>query len=107
MAEAEQAEGNGMAAAAASDTISQVRELLFGETQRRNDSQAARLQKLIDELESRLAARLDRLEARVASLAEAVDDDRRQSLATVGKELASLGQQIAKLGDQAGRARSG
>jgi len=40
-------------------TIDQVRELLFGETQRQNDTRAEDLQKIVDELEAKLSRRLD------------------------------------------------
>jgi DNA-binding transcriptional MerR regulator len=88
-------------------TIGQIRELLFGETQRRNDDQAQQLKHLIDALEARLTERLDKLDARVKALAEAADDDRRQNLSDLGKELGALAAQITKLGDKPGRARSG
>lgn len=99
-------EAAGVASPEEGSTISQIRELLFGETQRKNDGQAQQLRQLIDALEAKLTARLDQLDARVKALAEASDDDRRQSLADLGRELGSLAGQITKLGQQAGRARS-
>lgn len=87
-------------------TIDQVRELLFGETQRQNDTRAEDLQKMVDALEAKLSRRLDQLEARLTALAQAGDDDRRKSLADVGQALSVLGKQINKLGESAGTART-
>ena len=78
-------------------TIDQVRDLLFGDTQRANVDHFDSLEKKLAQMESRISARLDRIEQDIATRAEAAASAHRDSILEMGKAVAAVGEQFKSL----------
>ena len=93
------AQGDAAAAEAADDKMEQVRELLYGDYQRKFDTEIARLEARTRELETNFERRLDALQARVEAMSGELTGDRRTSFDELARGLSELSdriQQIAK-----------
>ncbi len=84
-------------------TIDQVRELLFGHTQRSNEQRDAELNQTIDTLRREMLERFAAVEARMDQMA--VETERRHSttIAAIGLAIADLGAHVSKLAEGPGR----
>lgn len=86
----------GAGGGADSETMEQVRELLFGEAQRRHVQQMAALEE-----------RLDAMDARIAQLERRIDDLARETSEVQTETLDELNAGIAELGARLRKVRSG
>jgi hypothetical protein len=80
-------------------TMEQVRELLFGQTQRANDQRALELNQTIDALRAEMIERFAAMEARMEE--RAVETARRHSstIEAIGVAISDLGAQVRKLAE--------
>ena len=81
----------------ADPTIDQVRELLFGHTQRNNDQKHTEINQTIDSLRREMLERFSAVEARMDQ--RAVDTERRHAttIEAIGSAIADLGAHVRKL----------
>lgn len=87
---------------AAEPSIDQVRELLFGQTQRSNDKRAQELQQTIDALRQDMMERFAAMEARMeqASLDAALRHA--NAIDAIGAAIGDLGAHVRKLAETSG-----
>jgi hypothetical protein len=92
------AQGNGASAGeAADDKMEQVRELLYGDYQRRYDGEIAKLEARVNALETNIERRLDALQARLEALSGELTGDRRTSFDELARGLAELGNRMQRI----------
>lgn len=89
---------------AESETIDQVRELLFGATKRSTEARLDDIDRQIALLRDDLAARFASLEARLAEQGRDTDAKQNRSIDNIGQAIAELGATIKALGT-GGKAR--
>lgn len=82
---------------AASDPMEQVRELLFGETQRANSEHMRAIDEKIDALRADFAERLASLESRLVDLARETERSQAASVNAIGGAIAQLGATIQNM----------
>lgn len=88
---------------AADPTIDQVRELLFGQTQRSNDQRHREIDATIAELRKEMLERFAAVEARMDQMA--LDTERRHATTVdaIGSAIADLGAHVRKLAEPPAR----
>lgn len=84
----------GGAQAIASEKMSQVRELLFGELQRETETRIALLEARVRELEEGINRRLDLLQSRLEAATGELAADRRTAFDELARSVLELGDRI-------------
>jgi hypothetical protein len=79
-------------------TIEQVRELLFGESQRSNDTRIGDLDGKVEAMRADMLDRLARLEARLVDLGRDTETRRLASIEDIGAAIAGLGASVRNMG---------
>ncbi len=82
------------AAAAATDPIDQVRELLFGAAKRETHDNLHALEERVEEMRTDFLARLSALESRLIELARDTEKNQAASIDAIGGAIAQLGATI-------------
>ncbi|QLP98121.1 MAG: hypothetical protein HZY79_13125 [Rhodoblastus sp.] len=89
-------------AAAAHDTIDQVRELLFGHEKRRTDQSLtelrAELAQQVDALRAEMRQQVDSLTARLIDLEKTTEQRRLDAISDIGQAISQLGAAIQNMG---------
>jgi hypothetical protein len=80
------------------NTIEQVRDLLFGDAKREQDTRLAELDLTVKRIQSHFAAELSAIEARMEVMSQVLSARHEESLRRIGEAMVSLGHQIAALG---------
>ncbi len=88
--------------AAAEPSIDQVRELLFGQTQRANEQRAQELNQAIDGLRNEMIERFRAMEARMEEAAVETARRHASTIDSIGLAIGDLGAQVRKLAGPAG-----
>ena len=83
--------------AAAEPTIDQVRELLFGQSQRANEARAQEINQTIEALRRDLLDRFAVMDQRIEELAQATTSRHVATVEAIGSAISDLGAQIRKL----------
>lgn len=78
-------------------TISQVRELLFGESSRDVDDRLKALTTRLDKQHSETMDRISQLEARLVAVQKEADDNRLSSIEEIGDAITQLGTSVRNL----------
>ncbi len=81
----------------ADEKLDQVREILFGEYQRRAEAHIAMLEERVRDLELSVHRRLDAIQARVDSLAAEVDAQNRSALDEIAQGMVELGDRVRRI----------
>jgi hypothetical protein len=76
--------------------MDQIRDLLFGETQRQAEARIAGLEARVRELEMALHHRLDAMQARIDAVAAENRGDRRATLDELARGMSDLGDRIKR-----------
>ena len=79
------------------DKMEQVRELLYGDYQRRYDSEISKLEARISTLETSIERRLDALQARIEALSGELTGERRTSFDELARGLTDLGTRMQEV----------
>ena len=82
---------------ATDEKMDQVRELLFGDYQRRTDAHIGLLEDRIRELELSLHRRLDALQARIDALSAEIDANQRSALDEIANGMKELGDRVRRI----------
>lgn len=82
---------------AADEKMEQVREILFGDQQRRTEAYLALLEERIRTLETSVHRRLDALQARIDAIAAEVDASQRSSLDEIAKGMQELSERVRRI----------
>jgi hypothetical protein len=77
--------------------MDQIRELLFGETQRQSELRISMLEAKVRELEAALQHRMDAMQARVDALAAETRGDRRSTLDELARGISDLGDRVKRI----------
>lgn len=86
-------------------TLAQVRELLFGASQRDLSDRTIHLERLMREAEARLQARIQSQMDRLEAVARETDMARRAQMRAIGEEMAAMGARLQQMADD-GEARA-
>ncbi|MEL6621468.1 MAG: hypothetical protein AAFQ11_01155 [Pseudomonadota bacterium] len=81
----------------ADEKLDQVREILFGEYQRRAEAHITMLEERVRDLELSVHRRLDAIQARVDSLAAEVDAQNRSALDEIAQGMVELGDRVRRI----------
>ncbi|MEO1709690.1 MAG: hypothetical protein AAFR70_05435 [Pseudomonadota bacterium] len=81
----------------ADEKLDQVREILFGEYQRRAEAHIVMLEERVRDLELSVHRRLDAIQARVDSLAAEVDAQNRSALDEIAQGMVELGDRVRRI----------
>lgn len=92
-----QAATPGQPNAAESNPLDQVRELLFGDSNRKYDGNIAELNDALRLLEHRLVDRLDGIDRRLDELARRTEVEQAQTIRSIGAAIEEVGRQISAL----------
>ena len=79
------------------EKMEQIRELLFGETQRQTEAHISLLEDRVRELELSVHRRIDALQARIDALAAEVDAGQRSALEELAKGMHDLGERVRRI----------
>ena len=79
------------------EKMDQVREILFGEYQRRTDAHIELLEERIRELELSIHRRLDALQARIDAVNAETDASQRTSMEEIAKGMHELSERVRRL----------
>jgi alpha-D-ribose 1-methylphosphonate 5-triphosphate synthase subunit PhnG len=82
-----------------SNTIEQVRDLLFGEAQRGNDKRHDELNAAIEALRQDMPKRLNMLEARLIEQDRNAEQRHIAAIRGIGTAISELGEQVSKFAD--------
>ncbi len=89
--------------AAADPTIDQVRELLFGQTQRSNEARTQELNQSIEALRREMLERFAAMDQRIEELTQATTKRHLGTVEAIGSAISALGAQISKLAEPPSR----
>lgn len=81
----------------ADEKMDQVRDLLFGEYQRKMEAHVTLLEERIRELETSFNRKLDAMQARIDAVAAEGDASQRSSLDEIAQGMQELGERIRKI----------
>jgi len=81
----------------ADEKLDQVREILFGEYQRRAEAHIVMLEERVRDLELSVHRRLDAIQARVDALAAEVDAQNRSALDEIAQGMVELGDRVRRI----------
>jgi polyhydroxyalkanoate synthesis regulator phasin len=79
------------------EKMDQVRDLLFGEYQRKTEAHIGLLEERVRELETSVHRRLDAMQARIDAVAAEVDASQRSSLDEIAKGMQDLSERIRNI----------
>ena len=82
---------------AGDEKMEQVRNLLFGEYQRRTDARLAALEQRVREMEAMLERRLDAIDARLEGLSGEIDANQRSALEEIARGMQDLGDRVRRI----------
>ena len=86
------------------DTINQVRELLFGESNRAFDNRTAELDAKLDRFAAEMNERFNQVERRISELQAQTEERHLAAIADIGDAIVQLGTSVRSMG-AAGRKR--
>lgn len=84
------------------DTIEQVRELLYGDAMRHHGRRMEDMSGVMRDLEQRVMRRLDEMQNAIDALARSLRVEQTNAVRGIGLTLAEMGRQIAATGDVRG-----
>lgn len=83
-----------------SEPINQVRDLLFGETQRETSDRLNHIEDRLREIETRLDAKVKYLEEKLFQVEASAKNDTREKTRKIGSAIAQLGEHVKTLGSE-------